>query len=169
MIHLYGEGNIQLLAAIKRQTGVTVRLRPMEEIKKVQSSGETAMTILTTVYNVTEGRAATMVIGRGKRLITLTRRADLVEAEARRRGVWHGVKGDYFGMGWVMEQITMWEDEFEPFAINHYGPGQSVDDAVAKVKWERMAGRPGSDKAPLDTYDRTNQGYTTPRMKNHWS
>lgn len=143
----HGENNIQLLAQIKRLTGVTLRMVPLETIDQIKTSTDgNQIGVLITTYQVEERRSDVRVVARGKRLVSLTR----------------------VNTGWTQSQMTAWESNFTPFFINHYGPGKTVLEAVAQRRYERLAGRPGTERAPLDSYTRVLGGYTTPRMQRHW-
>lgn len=181
MIVLSHENNIQALAAIKRLTNVNLRLTPMSEIVALETDDD-SLVVEIVVYKYDERRRDMLITGRGIRVVrlvpahqewmpwvstTVTAWDDEQVMDEVTRAV---VAGD-------MPKAQVWLDagkrlaslpEFEPFAINTYGPGQSVDQWLDDIRWARIAGRAGASRYPMDTYARVQAGPTTKRMTAHW-
>ena len=178
MLALETEGNIQALAAIKKLTGHQVRMTPMSEIIEIQVTDE-SVTVLIVVYRYEERRKDCVVTGRGIKLVRFTQ-IDLV---------WHQLSITAWDDQQVMEMVgqcgvsgdmpkaQLWLEAgkilanlqpFEAFAINTYGPGQTVDAWLDQKVWERRAGRAGASRYPMDTWERVNQGLVPSRMASHW-
>lgn len=180
MIVLAHENNIQALAAVKRLTGVKLRLTPMAEITAIEVDDDSILVEVVT-YTYQERRRDMMVTGRGVRVIRLI--PQMVGQP------WKTVTVTAWDEGQVMTEVgaavvagdmikaQVWMDAgkrlsnlppFQSFAVNTYGAGQSVEQWLVDMRWARLAGRAGASRYPMDTYDRVQSAPTTTRMTRHW-
>lgn len=179
MLAMFPEGNLDALVAVKRLTGVVIRLQTLDEITEIEST-DSGIRVWVVTWRMEERKRDVKVTGRGIKLFTMT---------PSPAGVWRTDTRVAWDDEQVMENIMnalrrkdmdtaqVWEEmsarlekmgDFETFYMNNYGPGKSVREWIEGLKRERMAGRAGSDSSPMDTYDRTTAGYTTHRMTKHW-
>lgn len=186
------ENNIQALAAIRDLVGHDLRLQPMDEIIGLEST-PAGIDVWITRYRWSERKNEIRVEGRGVVLVQFREQGRMGQmpitynmpcgtwymdthiawdGEQCSENIGHAIRGSDMIAAhlWMTLQMRLEKmGDFTPFNIPHYGTHQSVDEWVARVKRERMAGRAGSSSFPLDTYDRTNQGYAPERMTKHWN
>jgi hypothetical protein len=180
MIVLAHENNIQALAAVKRLTGVQVRLQPFTEITAVEVEDDSIIVEMV-MYRYQERRKDIMVTGRGVRVVRLVPQSPDVPWKTYTVTAWDDDQVmSEVGMAVTqgdMIKAQVWLDAgkrlsslppFETFAINTYGQGQSVDQWLDSTRHARMAGRVGASRYPLDTYARTVLDPSTKRMTAHW-
>lgn len=194
MLSSYNENNIQALSAIKHLTGVDLRLLPMDEITAIESV-EQGFNVWITTYRWQDLKRGIRVTGRGVKLVQFAEQRvnDYYCPAAHRAGLWFTRQSvawdaeqcdDEMGNAirnadlenaqhWMMLQDTLAKmGTFTPFEIPAFGSRPTASEWADRVRRERMAGRVGTSTFPMDTFDRTKQGYTddgeTERMVNHW-
>lgn len=179
---MYDENNIQALAAIKHLTRHEIRLLPMDEITAIEPT-ETGIEVFITRYQWVDRKREIRVTGRGIVIISIdeqtigmqrwkiTDKTVVWDAEQCGEEMAHAIRAADMerAQHWMRMQMLLEKmGDFTPFDIPHYGTFQSASEWADRVKRERMAGRVGTSGAPMDTYERTQAGYTTDRMASHW-
>lgn len=179
MLAMYPEGNIQALAAIKRLTGISVRLMTMDEITEIESIDE-GIRVWITTWRMEERRTDVKVTARGIRLVTITSRNAGIwkmsaitawDAEQVMEEMMNAIRRqDMVGaQTWQLVSDRLGDEPFKPFFMNHYGAGKTVSEWADQVRRERMAGRVGTSSHPMDTYEWAEANATTDRMIKHWN
>lgn len=179
MITVGSAANLEALAAVKQLTSINVRLLPMDEITELRVT-EDAVEVWITSWKMEDRKRDIKVTGKGIRLVTLTEsrpgtwQASYLTAWDREQCMeemmWAVTRTDLAGAQlWKKLHDLLPEEPFEPFFINHYGPGQSVGEWLQQRIYERMAGRVGTDSFPMDTHQRTTRDYAAPKMVKHWN
>lgn len=194
MISAYDENNIQARAAIRHLTGIDVTLFPLDEITAIEST-EQGFNVWITTFQWQDLKRGIKVTGRGVRLLQFAERrpSHYYQRQMHGRGIWYVRKSTAWDAeqvstemmdairGQDMEEAQHWMalgdalgklGDFTPFEIPAFGGRPSVTEWAERVRRERMAGRVGTSSFPMDTFDRTKQGYTgdaeTVRMERHW-
>lgn len=144
--------NLDAIKAIKRLTGLVIRVTPYDLVQGVTVKSETEIVVTVKVHEIEERRTTVILKNQGTRLIQFTRTES---------------------GGWRQSGLfTLWETDFEPVHHSLFGPGKTVAEWLAARQFESMCGRPGTDNHPLDSYRRTvvdGADYTTRRMARHWA
>lgn len=192
MLSAYDENNIQARAAIRHLTGVDIRLDLLDEITAIEST-EQGFNVWITTYRYQDLKRGIKVTGRGVRLVQFSEHAATwYRRDYSGRGVWYVRKSTAWDAEQCAEEMAAAirrvdvEDaqhwmalgdalgklgDFTPFEIPAFGSRPTVQEWAERVRRERMAGRVGTSTFPMDTFDRTRQGYTdseTQRMVSHW-
>lgn len=141
------EDNLTALVEIKRLTGLTVRLKPFDEIIGWVVKSPTEIVVQIRTHEVIEAKFDTFLTGRGIKLQGLSAQAD---------GTWR-----------AGESIVMWEDDFQKVRVAAFTP-TSIADFWAKRDHENMCYRPGTSKQPMESASVTAEGYSPARMTRHW-
>lgn len=138
--------NITHLAAIKAHTGLVFRLTPHSRILQVKIEG-TTLTVLVETHKVKDQKSSEVLTARAVQL-------------------WQWTPAEGWG-----SPVQVPDAAFAPTHLNKFGPGQKAGEWTDRVRWERMAHRVGSSRAPMDNYDRTHWDGdidSTPQMRKHW-
>jgi hypothetical protein len=68
----------------------------------------------------------------------------------------------------VGKPVTVWEEDFKPEFVRTHGRSVSPTEWVEALWFARECARPGSSSNPMDTYERTLEGYSSDTMQAHW-
>lgn len=183
MIGMSREANIEALSAVKQLTGHNVRLMPMDEVTELRVTETGAVEVWINRWRMEERSRDVKVTGKGIHIVTLRERltdsgtkwlVTTMTAWDREQCMGEMLaavqRADIEGaQRWKELHDLMPEGAFEPFFINHYGPGQTVGEWLMQRHFERMAGRVGVDRFPMDTFKRTNADFAAPKMTKHWN
>ena len=125
-------------------------LLPANAFVKTFNITSNTVSVTLDVFKVEETTRESRFVGRGTRML-----------------VWE--LDDTFANGWKYTCMTLWDDNFEPVAVNKIGRIESPAEYHARRDWEAMQYRVGNDKSPMDNAARTAEGLTTDAMTNHWN
>jgi hypothetical protein len=124
------------LATVKRLTGKTIRLGMFEEVGNSTITDE-RIVVLVHRAKVKESRGGFIITHRGSTLYEFT---------CNSLGAWI--------MG---KPLTVWNETEEWHTAF---PGLTPAENAARLEWEELCYRPGTDSFPMDNADRKRQGYT---------
>lgn len=124
--------------------GFRLGLKEWETIKKVVSQGSTILVSIDT-YDV-------KVLVREDRYLR------------------HGTRLLVFENGRLDDEITQWDDSFEPYVFEKVGRRDTAEELTARRDWEKMCHRPGNSRTPLDSYERVCDPLikSTDKMERHF-
>lgn len=67
-----------------------------------------------------------------------------------------------------IKPITVWAEGFEPQLMRIAGQSITPTEYVEKLWFARECHRPGTSANPMDSFERTLDGYTTNTVQRHW-
>jgi len=142
------QSNLDARLAFKRLTGINIRLTPYESLVKIGQPNDETIVVQLVVHQADERKTETILKAQGTRLIQFTKTPS----------------------GWAQhgKPVTVWDNDFKPIALPYFTRDRSLAAFLQSREFTRMCGRPGTDRNPLDSHDRTAQGYSTRRMSRHW-
>lgn len=144
--------NLEGAIEFKRLTGLTLRITPYDLVIAITVKSADEVVVTMQVHQIDERRTSVTLKAQGTRLTRYVRTAE----------------------GWHQAGLpfTMWQPDFEPVHHSIFGPGKTVAQWLAARRFESMCGRPGTDRHPLDSFQRTvidGPDYSTRRMERHWA
>ena len=144
------ESNIEALVAFKALTGgAYLRLRPFELVHSIIKRDDENIVVKIITFEIDERRTETYLTNRGTKLVGY---------QLNGSGLW----------AQAGKPFTLWETDFQPTAINHYGPGKTQGQWLHDRAYARLCHRPGTSAQPMDSFYRTTAGHTPARMARHW-
>lgn len=140
--------SLEIVRQAKDATGLPIVLKPFEQAKSVliRENGHISLKVQT--FKIKDGSRELVFTARGTRLIDYRKAAD----------------GTFF----KDDEITIWEDSFEPETIVKFGQSNTPQEVADRLEYERMCYRPGNVHEPLDNFNRVMAGQTTAAMERHW-
>lgn len=124
--------SIKKAALIRGKTGIRLPIKEWESIDAFLIDETNGMVMLTT-YEVKDLVRETRYLRKGVRVIQLHR------AEGR----WK-----------IVDDNTVWDDEFEPWTYVKFGRIKTDAEIEEQREWEKLCYRPGTKKTQLDSYER---------------
>lgn len=138
----------QLLAAAEMHIGTTIRL-PFEAKVKALIVEDDRMVLQYTRYEVSR-------LARESRYAAAYTVADVFTRDA---GVWSRT-----------DRFEAADEAFRPHAVHESGRAHRDEiEQAARRTFEGDCHRPGTSKSPMDSAERTSEGYTTDKMARHWA
>lgn len=123
-----------------------LRIKPFEKVLKVQITDEQA-SILIETYEVDERHREYRITAAGKRCISYYKK----------------------GTAWVkVADMTVWDEDFVPTDVVKFGRRNTPEVYADRRDWEAACARPGTASSPMDSFERTLDAYSTPKMERHW-
>lgn len=140
--------NLQRLSAFKAATGLVHSLHVWENVLDYKVTDEMAV-LKVEVWRFVDTSREVRFNEHGTRLFCWARHETL---------------------GWVraMDPVTIWDEDFQPFIHVKFGRSVSPREHAEQRAWEKSVYRPGTDRFPLDNYERVLAGPTTPAMERYW-
>lgn len=133
--------DLELLASIRKITGVQIKLGEHDEIKS-HKTAENSIMLAVTVLDVTDTARETRFKRQGWKIYTIEKVGD--------------------GSSWRLTDTTdiVWNDAFVPYTFEKFSRYETQQQLNERAEWESICHRPGTARTPMDNADRRFQKKT---------
>lgn len=152
--------HVSLVKKFRDLTGLVPPIRIYDRVTLLtdpitQPDGSETIALHITTYRYKSLARETRFTQRGTRVL-----AYRWSASGENAGLWQKVTD--FG------DFVMWEEDYPGEIIVHFGRSNTPESVAERRKYERDCHRPGTDRSPMDNFDRTLDSNSHPKMERHW-